>query len=112
MEFDENRPIYLQIADGICEKALSGTFKPGERIPSVRDWAAGIGVNPNTVARSYDTLTERGVIYNKRGIGYFLSEDAVSLIRNEEKRKFMEEELPAFCKRAELLGINLKEILK
>ena len=94
MEFDENRPIYLQIADGICEKALSGTFKPGERIPSVRD------------------LTERGVIFNKRGIGYFLSEDAVSLIRNEEKRKFMEEELPAFCKRAELLGINLKEILK
>jgi len=111
MEFDDNKPIYLQIADGICEKALSGQFKPGDRIPSVREWAASIGVNPNTVARSYDTLTDRGVIFNKRGIGFFLAEDAVSLIRNEERRKFIEEEFPAFRSRAELLGINLKELI-
>ena len=112
MEFDENRPIYLQIADGICEKALSGTFKPGERIPSVRDWAAGIGVNPNTVARSYEILTDRKVIYNQRGIGFFVADDATSVISDTERRKFIEEELPLFVNRATLLGIDLKEYIK
>ena len=52
MEFDNNKPIYVQIADNICERVLSGEFKPGDRIPSVREWGARIGVNPNTVARS------------------------------------------------------------
>lgn len=111
MEFDDNKPIYLQISDGICEKVLSGEFKPGERIPSVREWAVQIGVNPNTVARSYDTLTDRGVIFNKRGIGFFLSGDAVSMIRKEESRKFIEEEFPEFKRRADLLGVDLLELL-
>lgn len=111
MEFDENKPIYLQIADGISEKILSGEFVPGGRIPSVREWGAEIGVNPNTVARSYDTLTDRGVIFNKRGIGFFVAENAIEIIGSEERRKFIEEELPAFCKRAALLGIDIKKYI-
>ena len=67
MEFDSNKPIYIQIADNLCERILSGEFKPGGRIPSVREWGAEIGVNPNTVARSYEILTDRKVIYNQRG---------------------------------------------
>ena len=59
MEFDSNKPIYIQIADNLCERILSGEFKPGGRIPSVREWGAEIGVNPNTVARSYEILTDR-----------------------------------------------------
>lgn len=112
MEFDANKPIYIQIADNICEKVLSGEFKPSERIPSVREWGATIGVNPNTVARSYEILTDRGVIYNQRGIGYFVAADAPSRIQDSERRKFIEEEIPAFCGRADLLGINLKEYIK
>ncbi len=111
MEFDSNRPIYLQIADNICEKILSGEFKATDRIPSVREWGASIGVNPNTVARSYEILSSRGVIFNQRGIGYFISGDAVDIIRNAERRKFIEEELPNFRNRAELLGINLNDYL-
>lgn len=111
MEFDNNKPIYIQIADNICEKILSGVLKQGERIPSVREWGANIGVNPNTVSRSYELLSERGVIFNQRGIGFFVSGNAVDVIRMEERRKFMEEELPAFLKRAELLGVNLMDIL-
>ena len=111
MEFDNNRPIYLQIADGICEQILQGRFKPGERIPSVREWAANIGVNPNTVARSYETLSDRKVIYNTRGIGFSVADDAMEAILAEERRKFTEEELPAILKRAELLGLNLKELI-
>ena len=85
MEFDNNKPIYIQIADNICDRILSGSFTPGSRIPSVREWGASIGVNPNTVARSYEILTDRKVIYNQRGIGFFVSEDAIELIRETER---------------------------
>lgn len=111
MEFNDNKPIYVQISDGFCEQVLSGELAPGERVPSVREWGATIGVNPNTVARSYDMLTETGVIYQKRGIGFFVCEDAREKILASERRRFIEEELPATIKRAQLLGIDLKEYI-
>jgi len=109
MEFDSNSPIYIQIADSICEKILAGQYKPGERISSVREWSASIGVNPNTVARSYEILTDRGIIFNQRGIGFFVQDNAKELITEAERSKFLEEELPQFRARAALLGINLSE---
>ena len=112
MDFDGERPIYIQIADNICEKILSGEIKPGSRIPSVREWGAQIGVNPNTVARSYEILTDRKVIYNQRGIGFFVADDAREVISERERKRFIEEEAPLFLKRAELLGIDIKELLK
>ena len=111
MEFDSNKPIYIQIADNLCERILSGDFKPGGRIPSVREWGAQIGVNPNTVARSYEILTDRKVIFNQRGIGFFVSGDAIVVIRETERRRFIDEELPLLRSRAALLGINLKEVI-
>lgn len=111
MEFDANKPIYVQIADNLCDRILTGEFKPGGRIPSVREWGATIGVNPNTVARSYELLTDRKVIFNQRGIGFFVAGDASDLIRESERRKFLDEELPIFRNRAALLGINLKEFI-
>ena len=112
MEFDSNRPIYLQIAGGIEERILGGDLAPGERIPSVREWGATIGVNPNTVARSYDTLSERGVIENKRGIGFFVRTDAVQTIAERRRKEFIDTELPEFIRKAELLGINLKDYIE
>lgn len=111
MDFNGSKPIFIQIADNICERILGGEYKAGDRIPSVREWGATIGVNPNTVVRSYDILTERGVIHQQRGIGYFVNEDACQSILEMERRNFIENELPAMIKRAEILGINLKEIL-
>lgn len=111
MEFDNNKPIYIQIADNISDRILSGELKPGSRIPSVREWGAGIGVNPNTVARSYELLSNRGVVYNQRGIGFFVADDAQETIKSAERKKFIEEEFPAFRTRAELLGVNLKELI-
>lgn len=112
MEFDTNKPIYIQIADNICERMLSGELKPGDRIPSVREWGANIGVNPNTVARSYEVLTERKVIYNQRGIGFFVAGDARNRILDMERKTFLEEDVPALITRARLLGVDLSEILK
>lgn len=112
MEFSENKPIYLQISETISERILSGEVKPEDRIPSVREYGASIGVNPNTVMRSYEKLTADGIIYNKRGIGYFVASGAREIILEESRRRFMEEELPAFIRRMHLLGIDPSEICK
>ena len=106
MEFNENRSIYLQICDAICEQILSGTLRPDERIPSVREYGAEIGVNPNTIMRSYEKLTADGIIYNKRGIGYFISPDAHKTVLEAQRKEFMEEELPQILRRMKLLDID------
>ena len=90
MEFNDNRPIYLQIYDNICEQILTGALKPDERIMSVRDYGAEIGVNPNTVMRSYERLTSEGIIYNRRGIGYFICPDAQGLVNSVPDELWME----------------------
>lgn len=106
MEFDSNKSIYLQICDAICEQILSGDLAPDARIPSVREYGADIGVNPNTVMRSYEKLTSEGIIYNKRGIGYFISPEARELVLEAQRKDFLENELPAIRRRMELLGID------
>ena len=75
MNFNTDKPIYLQIVDVICDRILSGELKGGDRIPSVREYGADIGVNPNTMMRSYEKLTADGIIFNKRGIGYFVADE-------------------------------------
>lgn len=106
MEFNSNRSIYLQICDAICEQILSGTLRPDERIPSVREYGADIGVNPNTIMRSYEKLTADGIIYNRRGIGYFISPDALETVLEAQRKDFLENELPQILKRMKLLGLD------
>lgn len=109
MEFNSNKSIYLQICDAICEQILSGALAPDARIPSVREYGSEIGVNPNTVMRSYEKLTNEGIIYNRRGIGYFISSDAREIVLKEQSREFIENELPQIIKRMKLLGLDPKE---
>ena len=111
MEFDNNRPIYLQICDAICERILNGELEEENRIPSVRDYGAEIEVNPNTVMRSYEKLTSDGLIYNKRGIGYFICPDARKRVLEAQRKEFMEKDVPEFFRRMELLGIDPESIL-
>ena len=112
MEFNPNKAIYLQIRDSICERILSGELKSEDRIPSVREYGASIGVNPNTVMRTYEKLTAEGVIYNKRGIGYFISEGARDIVLESSRKEFLEEELPAVIRKMELLGLDPQEVFK
>lgn len=106
MEFNSNKSIFLQICDDVYEKILSGDLEPEQRIPSVRELGADIGVNPNTVMRSYEKLTNEGIIYNKRGIGYFVSTNARELVLVKERDEFINNELPAMIKRMRLLGLD------
>ena len=106
MNFNADKPIYLQIADSISDRILSGQLKGEDRIPSVRDYGADLGVNPNTMMRAYEKLTADGVLYNKRGIGYFVAEDARKLILEAQRKEFIEKDVPAIRERLALLGLD------
>lgn len=110
MNFKDSKAIYLQIADRICDEVLLGQYPEEERIPSVREYAAVVEVNANTVMRSYDYLQTQGVIYNKRGIGYFVSAGARQLILSLRKVYFLKEEADYFFKQIYTLGISPKEL--
>ena len=112
MKFNNSGPIYLQIADFIMENVLAQKWQGGERIPSVREMAADVEVNPNTIVRTYNMLNELGIIYNQRGIGYFLSMDARQKALDYKKAHFIQEELPQFFKAITLLNIDFKDIQK
>ena len=112
MEFNSNKSIYLQICDSIYERILCGDLQPDERIPSVREYGAEIGVNPNTIMRSYEKLTSEGVIYNKRGIGYFTASDAREKVLEAEKKQFLNEELPMMIRRMKMLELGEDDFLK
>jgi DNA-binding transcriptional regulator YhcF (GntR family) len=111
MEFNAHKPIYLQICDQLYGQILSGDLKADDRLLSVRDLGIELGVNPNTIMRSYETMTAAGIIYNKRGIGYFVAENAKELVLNEMKNEFINNELPQVIKKMKLLGITPEEFL-
>lgn len=106
MEFDVNRPIYLQIYDTICDQVLSGVLVPDGRIPSVREYGAQLGVNPNTIMRTYEKLTTDGIIYNKRGLGFFISQDAREKVLEYKKTEFVNETVPKIRRQLQLLGFG------
>jgi len=112
MEFRDDQAIYLQIADRFCENILLKKWNPLDRIPSVREIAVDIEVNPNTVMRTFNYLQEKGIIFNKRGIGYFVSDDGFEKTRALRKEIFVTNELPAFFKALSLLNLTLEDVNK
>ena len=110
MEFSDPKGIYQQIADRVQEQILQGIWVAGDQIPSVREMAVELGVNPNTVARSYQALVERRILANQRGRGFFVTEEAVSSIVDTLRNEFLEKDLPKIIKTMRLLGIGPEEI--
>lgn len=106
MQFRESQAIYLQIADYVCEKILLQEWKTGERIPSVRELAVQLEVNPNTVMRTYEFLQQQVIIFNQRGIGFFTAADAVKQVTQYRKEAFLEKELPPIFRSLLLLGMD------
>lgn len=110
MDFRESQPIYLQIADHVCEKIFLQEWKPGMRIPSVRELAVQLEVNPNTVMRTYEHLQQLEIIYNQRGIGYFVAQHAQKTALKYRKNEFMEKDLPVLFRNMYLLEIDIEEM--
>ncbi|UII79157.1 GntR family transcriptional regulator [Flagellimonas sp. CMM7] len=110
MDFDNGKPIYLQIVDFFYENILMKRWKEGERIPSVREVAMMVEVNPNTAIRAFNHLQDLEVIYNKRGIGYFVSDDGYAKVLAIKKKEFMEHMLPEVFKKMNLLNISFDDL--
>ncbi|WP_026994234.1 GntR family transcriptional regulator [Flectobacillus major] len=110
MEFRDNQAIYLQIAEFICERILLQNWGVGEKIPSVRELAVQLEVNPNTVMRTYEFLQQKEIIFTKRGMGYFVSDDASDKVIAYRKEEFIENELPQFFRNIHLLGIDFSDL--
>ncbi len=112
MNFNESKPIYMQIVDLILDKIADSAWREGERIPSVRELGCDLEVNPNTVMRSYEWLSERNIIFNKRGIGFFVSTDAKAIIIEQRKTLLIDDELMQLSKRIVQLGLTVDEVVE
>jgi len=112
MEFDKNQAIYLQISDKICKQMLVDKLQEQSRLPSVRELAVQLEVNPNTVVRSYANLEKEKIIYKKRGIGYFVADKAKSLILEKRREVFINKTLPKLFEEMEQLDISMEDIKK
>jgi len=110
MEFKDTQAIYLQIGDYVCEQILLDRWSAGDRILSVRELGVALQVNPNTVMRSFDFLQTNEIIFNKRGVGYFVTAQAKSKILEYRRKQFLDQELPVFFKNMTLLGMNFEGI--
>lgn len=110
MEFQSTKGIFQQIADTLSHRILEGKLPPGERVPSVRDLAAEFEVNRNTLLRTYSILEDAGIIVNKRGIGFFVADNAIELIMENEKKAFFANDLPDFLQKVKVLKISSSEL--
>ena len=110
MTFSNDKPIYIQMADRLMDEILAGKYQDDDRIPSVREYAVLLEVNTNTAVKAYDELSRANIIYNKRGLGYFVTPGAKKQILKERKKEFMKERLPELFRQMQLLGITLEDV--
>ena len=109
-QFDSIRPIFIQIVEQIKESIINEEFKPGERLPSVREIAAEAGVNPNTVQRAMQELEREGIVVSQRTSGRFLSEEE-NMIKTI-KSDLAQEHVSKFLDNMKRLGFSKKEIIE
>lgn len=110
MTFKDGLPIYVQIAERLTDEILAGRYGAEERVPGVREYSVLLEVNVNTTVKAYDLLAMRGIIYAKRGMGYFVAPDAVRHIRYARRHDFFEKYIPEIRFRMQQLGITVEEL--
>ncbi len=109
--FDQNQPIYLQIAKMISDAILAGDIPEGEAIPSVRNISVEHSLNPQTVLNATSLLINASILEKKRGVGIFVKEGAQSILQTRELDSFKGIEVPNLVSRAKLLGLSPKKTI-
>lgn len=112
MDFKSEKPIYQQIVDYVCDNIAGGRWPEQERIPSVRDLAAQLQVNPNTAMRAYEKLQTAEIIVNSRGIGYFVAPGAKERVVGLKRTEFFDTTLPEVFATMDTLGITWDEVAR
>jgi DNA-binding transcriptional regulator YhcF (GntR family) len=110
MDFSKNKAIFLQIADMLSDSILNDKWVAGDRMPSIRETAIVMEVNPNTVIRTYTYLQENEIIFNRRGLGYFVSPAAKEKIIMIKRERFVKIELPNLVTTMRMLGIEFEDL--
>lgn len=109
--FNETQPIFLQIRQRVVELILKGTIKEDEAVPSIRQVAMDLEVNPLTVTKAYQMLADSGVIEKKRGLGMFVKTGAREQLLSQEREKFLEEDWPRISQQIASLGLRLEDLM-
>lgn len=109
-KFRSDQPIYTQLTERLAEAIVAGVFKPGERLPSVRDLAIDAGVNPNTVQRALADLERDGLMFSQRTSGRFVTENE-EMIRNARFR-MADERVAQFLLDMKQLGCTREEAIE
>ncbi len=108
--FTNDKPIFQQMADRLSDEILANVYHDDDRIPSVREYAVTLEVNTNTAVKAYEQLARENIIYNKRGMGYFITPGAREQILKERRQAFLKQQLPELFRQMKLLGLDLKDI--
>jgi len=110
VEFDDKMPIYLQIMDHIKMDIVTEKLKANDKLPSVREMAMNLKVNPNTLQRAYQELERLGIVYTQRGMGTFVGERANMV--DDLKQEMAKEVMDSFILRMKRLGFSEQEIIE
>jgi GntR family transcriptional regulator len=111
LKTSHEKPVYVRLRETIANAILSGQYKDGDPLPSVRALAAEEQANPLTVAKAYQGFQDEGLVIVKRGVGLFVASGARSRLKDSERDRFLSEEWPAIRERMSRLGIEPAELL-
>lgn len=111
MEFQNTQPIFMQIVDYVCDKVLRGQIAADQQLPSVRELAVELEVNPNTVMRAVERLLQQGIAYSQRGRGNYLAPEAPERIRAMRRQRLAADTLPRLADEMFLLGMKPDELV-
>jgi DNA-binding transcriptional regulator YhcF (GntR family) len=111
MDFAEEKPIYLQIAEKIEDAILSGAFSIESQIPSTTEISVSYKINPATALKGINLLVDGGIVYKKRGLGMFVCPDAKEIISNKRKNEFFERFVLSLLDEAKKLDMSIDEII-
>ncbi len=110
--WDDTQPIYQQLRDHTVARILAGELTEGEALPSVRQLAVELQINPITVSRAYQLLVDEALVEKRRGLGMFVMQGARKQLLNSEREQFLQQELPKTLERAQQLGIDTDALLQ
>ena len=111
IDFGSQTPIFLQLSQGLEDEILSGVYREGEQIPSITELAASYKINPATALKGINLLVDAGIVYKKRGIGMFVSQGALQLLKEKRQDEFFQQYVLPMVQEAKRLSI-LPETLR
>ncbi len=112
LDFRDDRPIYLQLAEAIEDDILRGVFREEEQVPSTTEMSVTLKINPATSAKGMALLVENGILYKKRGVGMFVSTGAREQIAHKRKEDFFDHYIVTLLEEARKLGISREELIE